>query len=236
MSGWALVTFLTALGFELAIARRSWRDRVSALVFLGSTILASVVIALNHEYYIENNLPFQPFIGFKILSLVIALICPSSVWVGMASLGVAGLMPLERYFFWEPSARAVLGIQEPWLTTLVSILAAIIYVFRLRLNWLREAEIGLAAKLKIIRRLANLLVGTQHLLNTPLQTLELLMRNGNMSEPGVKESLGRAFASIRAVTRILTMINKSAQLESSALPSNPEALEAEMRNILNGES
>jgi hypothetical protein len=207
-------------------------ELLSSIFFLLTTVIISVVICLNHEKYIRSHWPFEPFVGVKIIAAFIPLICPPKRWAGLCSLALLALFPLQRYYSWEPSAQMSLGIQEPWVTTAMVCVATAVYLYRLKLTEVQHAEVKLAVKLESLRQFAKLLLGTQHLLNTPLQTIELLTRNGNGSDPESRATLEKSFNFVRQLTKILSLANVKVQLSDIQLPSNPRELELELKSIV----
>ena len=229
-AGAALLLVIVVMLFLL---RKSAKiEVISSFVFLAITAIISIVICLNHEKYVRSHWPFEPFVGVKIIAVFIPLICPPKRWAGLGSLALLAAFPIERYYSWEPAAQMSLGIQEPWVTTAMVLVASAVYLFRLRLAEVQEAEVRMVVKLESLRQFAKLLLGTQHLLNTPLQTIELLARNGRHEDPEAQVTLEKSFNFVRQLTRVLSLANVKVQLSDIQLPTSPLELEIEMKAVV----
>lgn len=228
-------SFLAAAGFAFIrfMREKSWIEGASSVISIANKVMVIAIIFGNHEYYIESHWPFQPFIGIKIAAFFLAIICPPRRSVGWISLALLGFVPIWRYYFWEPRYQMALGIQEPWVTLVFVIGSAIIYSFRLRLSEFQQFEIEMKVRVKTLARFARLLLGAQHLLNTPLQTIELTVARLTPRGSFDDQKLQQAFASIREVSSLLASIDGHVQWESHmVLPKNSGDLEKDMRSIL----
>lgn len=228
-------TTLAATGFLFIWLNRekTWIEDASAVVWIATTVMVISIIFGNHEYYIESHWPFQPFIGIKIAAVFLPIICPPRRSVGWTTLAIFAFVPVWRYYFWEPAYQMALGIQEPWITFIFVAGSAIVYSFRLRLAEFQQFEIEVAVRVKSLARFARLLLGAQHLLNTPLQTIELTVARLTSRGSSDDKKLQEAFASIREVSNLLASIDGYVQWDSHiVLPKNSGDLEQDVKSIL----
>lgn len=227
-----LSALLASLIFLWIFRHRTWMESVSAGTFFAATVILTTIICLNHEFYIRSHWPFEPFVGFKILAVFVPLICPPNKWAGWASLSLVGLVPVQRYYDWDATSQLAVGIQEPWVTFVFALGAGVIYAFKLRIETVRETEAIVATRVQTLERLITLLVGAQHLLNTPLQTIELLAHKSMLKDPEMAQAFSRAFSAIRNVVRVLSIANTRVPWERVVLPANSVELEAAFNEIL----
>src|SRR5262245_58864807 len=64
-----LAWFTGVLIFMLLIRRRSSSELWSCSLFLATILMGLFLIGFNHAHYIRQTIPFQPFIGIKIISI-----------------------------------------------------------------------------------------------------------------------------------------------------------------------
>ena len=152
--------------------RKTQPTQLASWIYLTNILVTVLMISLNHEYFVRANITFAPFLGIKLLAAIIALQAPMVRWVGYVSFAALLLSPPLQFFHWSPELQANLGHMEPWLTLTIVVCAGFIYQHRLQFFEMLEKKAKLEASAAELRRFTHLLLGAQHLSNTPLQIIE----------------------------------------------------------------
>lgn len=207
----------------------------SSWSFVITTFALCVAIGYNHDYFVRTNFPFEPFIGIKAMAVFFPLLCPPVRWVGWTSMGLLVVLPLHKYWMWDEQARLTLGIQEPYVTVLFVVLGGMIYHYRLRVNEIQAEEVRIEARTKALQQFANMLIASQHLINTPLQKIEILVHlllKKHAEPPDTRQQFDTYFDTIRRVTRVLSYTDGRTQWDTLQLPANPKELETQVKKVL----
>lgn len=211
---------LSIIGFALLQTSFKKPSRnVVGIFFISFVILITISILMNQQHFVENFDVFEPYFVAKLLAISIALSAPPKLWVGWMSLFIVGLAPVIQYYSWPPFYRSQLGAQEPTMTIAFVIVAAVLYINRLRTLTLLKKEVIATEKLTFIQRLGGLMVGLQHLNNTPLQTMEIsleLMREKCPECLSIIESMDRSYHSIVRVNKLLATGSQSVSQNSAS--------------------
>lgn len=215
-----LLAFTIAAYLLLRIFFKKAPIDIIGCFFLSFVILILTSVICNHEYFVENFEMFQPYLGIKLLALSVALFAPPRKWVGWTSFIIISIVPLVQYYHWPTVYRSQLGFQEPAMTLSFVIIAAALYVNRLHTLSLLRKEIIAQEKLAIYQRLGGLMVGLQHLNNTPLQTIEISLHLLKEKCPeciSTIESMERSFHSVRRVNELLATGTAVSQKSASTI-------------------
>lgn len=229
------IVLMVALALEIILRKAPRIEVISSFVFFATTVTMAVFICLNHESYVRNRWPFEPFVGFKMIAVLLPVLCPPNRWSSWSSFAVLAILPLQRYYSWEPVFQTAVGIQEPWVTVVFVIAAAVIYEFRLKLAVVQRMEMELSVRSKTLRRFAHLLLGAQHLMNTPLQRMEILVHLMGTKFPDATplvQKFQACFSSVRQISKILTFADANVHWDAVQLPQNAEHLEAEVKKLI----
>jgi hypothetical protein len=189
---------------------RVFRDRplsvqVVALVVVASTLW--VTIAFTNWYRAEHGERFQPFEGFKLLAIVVALVAPARRWLAAVVILGSGAIAAIEYAAWPAEWTSRLAGQEPWVTILYAAIGFIMYLVRLRNMQLERAATRDRAEAAALERIACVLVAARHLANTPLQSIEATSALLKMKHPEAEDltaKLDRSIKRLRRFTRILS--------------------------------
>lgn len=207
---------------------------IASLVYLLNIFVDGCGVLVNHYQWVQMGVPFEAFFGFKIMSLIVAMQAPTVIWVGWSSLSFLLLAPLIQYFFWNPEQQKLLGVQEPGFTIVVILSCGLIYYQRLKIFSMIQKQAQLQASAQQLRRFAHLLLGTQHLINSPLQVIETAVELIRLKHPETEnlvQKIEAAFEPIRSVSRLLSFGRKHLDWEKVNIALTVEDLEKEIQKI-----
>lgn len=213
-----------------AMKPRIWAERIYIFQLI-STIL---IISQFQQQWVSTGQPFQAFIGLKVLSVLLATKAPTSQRVGWASLFLLFIAPLIQYGGWTPEQQLLVGPQEPWMTLLVVCCSGVIYFQRLRSYRETERQAKMEALTYTSHRYAHLLLGLQHLSNTPLQVIESSLHLLRDQQPESKEILDRmekSFVPLRRISQILSYGKIHLSWQEVQLPTTVEDFEREIQQL-----
>jgi hypothetical protein len=220
-----------SLLFLFALIFKKLSTRSIAWLYIIEVLLLLISISINHQYYVENALRFQPYISIKLLGLFLALTAPALPWVGWTSLVATAAMPLLQYSYWPQAYQFQLPLQEPILTLCFVIVSGTIYLNRLYHLEILKKEIIISQKVLMLERLGGLVAGLQHLNNTPLQTIEMiiaLLRTKHSESEIIIQTLERSYHAILRVNKLLGYCSSS---HSNKSPSTIQELERDIIEI-----
>jgi signal transduction histidine kinase len=216
--------------------RQTQPARLASWIYLANILLIVSITCLNHEFFVRTDITFAPFFGIKMTAAMIALQTPMERWVGITSLAVLLLAAPLQFFHWSPELRDHLGHMEPWLTTAIVICAGFIYMHRLRFFEMLQNEAKLEASAAELRRFTHLLLGAQHLSNTPLQVIEgttQLIRDQFPETEHLVQKIEKAFIPIQNISQLMAFGNKHISWEDVELPTTVEELEKKVHQLSN---
>ncbi len=224
----AIAVVLLCLCVLIMWANRQKRpETLAAMVYFFTTIVVIVDVFINHEVYVGQDLPFMPFIGIKVLCVALALTAPPKRWLGWSSFALCAIVPVIQYFSWAPELRSKVAVQEPWITVMFAIAGAFLYVHRSRVYELLRKE----EQAEALRKYSHLLLASQHLLNTPLQVIELSTSLITRSEEDRKkalENIEKSMSTIRHLNQLLSFGESNIKWNDLRLPGSIEEFE---RNV-----
>lgn len=204
--------------------RKTRSDTLAALIFFVTMIVVIVDVFINHEVYVLQDTHFMPFIGIKILCVALALTAPPKRWLGWLSFALCGIVPVIQYYSWTAEMRAKIAIQEPWITVIFAICGVFLYTHRCRvLELLRKEE-----QAEALRRYSHLLLASQHLLNTPLQVIELstsLITKSEEDRLKALENIEKSMLTIRHLNHLLSFGETNMKWNDLRLPESIEEFE-----------
>ncbi len=147
------------------------RRNFTELVFLVSCVLTLACIMVNNQKLIESGNTAYLFEGYKLFSLLVALIAVQSWKMGAALIGACAVLPIAQYLSWPSSWREQMPA-EPSLTICYVIVSAGAYYYQIK-N-LKTARKLLQTEFAAIelKRYARAMLSARDLSNTPLQTLK----------------------------------------------------------------
>jgi hypothetical protein len=227
-----MATVLAAVA--LFFARKKEPLRLAELIYLFLIFVSVTAVWSCQEYWAQLNQPFQAFIGYKILTVLFAIQAPSSRWVGWGSKLCLFAVPLLQYYLWTPNAQALIGPQEPWLTVVTVACASFIYHRRLKHMQITRNQARLEALSFTSHRFAHLLLGLQHLSNTPLQVIESsiqLLRDRPEEQTEMLLKIEKALTPLIQVSGVLSLDRLQLNWKDVRLPATVQEFETEIAEL-----
>jgi hypothetical protein len=212
-----------ALGLMLRPPRRSSR---CDLAFLAIALPYLPIFWLAELQGGAMGLVREPLLGHKIVILGMAVLAPSSLWLGAGLIaGFAVHAALLLASLHTHGHRLVGVTAEPWVTFLFAAVAIAYLGSRANRRTMMQRLAHLRAEARANRRLARLFLTLRDRANTPLQTLELgtalLERRLLPAEARVLQALRGSIARLRDLSAELP----TAPLPPEGAPDAPDALE-----------
>lgn len=229
-----IVTFFVGLTslWLILIFRHSKSTTLSSVVYVFNAVIAAVGVLINQNSWIQSDLHFHAFAGFKLVAFIVAFQAPPKKWVGWSCLILFFFAPLVQYILWSPVERELIGIQEPWITLLPVLCAGFLYAHRLQFYEHLQKKDRLEASEQEMRKYAHILLSAQHLINTPLQvistTAEMIRMQHPETQPWVQK-IQNAFLPIREINQLLAFGKDWVVWKDIKLPSNIQELETEIK-------
>lgn len=216
--------------FVLWINRKKKPAYLTVVMPLVVSIIVTASVLYNHEEYVQQQILFMPYIGIKILIVTLALSAPPNRWVGWFAFIVSGGAPVAQYYSWAPELRMKLPVQEPWITVIVAVAGIFLYLYRCRVYELMRKE----EQAEALRRYSRLLLASQHLLNTPLQVIELstsLITRSDAERKVALENIKKSMATIRHLNQLLSFGEKTIAWDDIKLPRSIEEFEKNVQEF-----
>ncbi len=221
---WAAMGALSlVLLVYLMSTRRHPSDRRNVQV-LSALVLACLAGATANQWmFLRIGRPFQPFLNFKLLMVLMGLVVARRLWISVALLIGTGIVTLVLFFsLGLGTHRDLISFAEPWVTLVVMGigLAAAVMRDQRRLASLRllRAESEMSA---LFRR-AHMFLALRDQLNSPIQTLVVCA--GQLDSVRPPPELDRVHAGI---DRLVALSGQLADLEYSIPKGVGGALDAE---------
>lgn len=231
-----VMTFAGALSFLLLFHFRKRKSaELASWCYVFNVLISGLGVVYNHHIWVELNQPFTPFFGFKLIAIIVALQAPIIQWVGWSTLLFLFTAPVVQFLTWTNEQREILSLQEPWFTASVIIACGFIYYQRLRIIEMIRREAKLEESALQLRRFAHLLLGTQHLMNTPMQIIESgvdLIRFKSPEVEPIVNTIEKSLNPIRRISRLMSFGRQHLQWENVSLALTIEELEEEIKKIV----
>ncbi|MCU1280198.1 MAG: hypothetical protein JWM53_3744 [bacterium] len=187
----------------LVITRRHATLPLCNAVFLATGLPFLLTVWTGEVERAAWGLPFNPFVGEKLVVLAIAFLAPS-LWVGS---GLIVALALEMALLAKGlglGAHATAG-GEPWITLVYCVVALALLAHRLRRLQLEREIAKLRAEAQASARLARTFHAVRDLANTPLQTvaINLALLEKRPGEPEPLTRIANALARLRELDALL---------------------------------
>ncbi len=237
---WLIWPSMIGIGvFLLLIFTASkWKsEEVTATIFLLAIGYLTFVIGNNHEYYVKNLEIIQPYVGLKLMILVIAWIAPPVQIVGWTSLIGIGAFASFQYFSWDAAHRARMGMQEPMVTYIVLFCGMALYKNRLKVFSLIQTEAEYRTRSTLLTRFAGLLICAKHLSSTPIQTLEFIFANLRVRFPIPEEEtsmISESLEKLRQIDEAMYLSDLPINMDEIQLPLTIEDLKNSVSITIHG--
>jgi len=200
--------------------------RAKQWLFAFSVLNISVNVAINHEIYLREGWNILvPFFGLKLLAVAAALAAPAICLPAHAAFVAIIGAAFAQFLWWTPEQRAWVGLEEPWITIGFVVASYFIWYARRRGIELMRQKAALAAQNEIFKKFAVLLLGAQHLMNSPLQTIAANVRLIELENPESAErvrAIDRAFEVVQKVGQIISFGDDHIHWKDTELPTDLE--------------
>src|SRR5262249_38659223 len=102
---WAATLILNTLLFLFLLLRRPASVAVINLIYTLGTIGAMVQVWLANEQVVRKDAAIDAFLGYKIFAIGMALLMPSSKWVGIGAISLTAVLPVLQTYLWTTAQR-----------------------------------------------------------------------------------------------------------------------------------
>lgn len=207
--GWLVNTGLAAIAFVLLMARRRWsaaQAQVVSLALVGTTLVAQV-----HADWMTalSSVRFAAFEGFKAVALAVATLAPFRPALSYGVVGACAVTPLAVYAAMPAPLRANLPVEAPWTVLVYPLLAAGILMYRVRALRIEREVMRANARREELERFAKVSLAYRDIVNSPLQTIELLCAVLRRNHPEAKELLDHLRNSASRLTAMREMLSRT---------------------------
>lgn len=152
-----------------------------SLSYIASQICCSLIVvsallagAAQNISLAVNGVMHEPFIAFKLTSLVVALLAPTPKRLGIGLIFLCATLPLLIYFFVIPPPQRILMLPpEPWTAILYAVVSGVIYFHRVREADYEKQVIETTLAKEAAEERAAAFLALRDLANTPVQILML---------------------------------------------------------------
>jgi hypothetical protein len=187
-----------------------------------------VTVSRNQWLLLEGDMPFTPFVGNKMLMLVIALALSTRLWLSLGLIAVTLADALLLYLGLHlGDRRDLVSLVEPWITIVYGLIAISISVSGEQRRLTSLSVLRAEADRTSQYRRAGMFLALRDQLNSPLQTLVLcvgqLEGKDGLSAPAI-ERLQSAVNRLRALSSELATLEglAPAELRRASLDAEDE--------------
>jgi hypothetical protein len=222
--GWLTNAGICAVALTALLLRRRWsatQAQAVSLMLIGTTLVAQV-----HADWISalSSKRFAAFEGFKAVALAVATLGPFRPALSYGVVGACAVAPVLLYEVMPAQMRANLPVEAPWTTLVYPLLATGILMYRVRALRMEGEVMRAHARREQLERFAKVSLAYRDLVNSPLQTIELLCAVLRQEYPESKELLDRLR---RCASRLAAMGEMLSQTEHQVVwTSKEEAFDA----------
>lgn len=127
-------------------------------------------------------------------------------------------------------------MQEPWLTLMYVVVSGILYSFRSNQLKIERKSASLQERVEMLQRFAQIVVNTQHQVNTPLQTIENSVSALRKKDPELTSTLtliDRSMDRIRNVMNVFSLADTNMVWKEEIAPVSPEEFEKLVHELNN---
>lgn len=222
--GWLANAGISAVALTVLLLRRRWSAapaQAVSLMLIGTTLGAQV-----HADWFSalSSVRFAAFEGFKAVALAVATLAPFRPALSYGVVGACAVAPVLLYGVMPAQMRANLPVEAPWTTLIYPLLATGILMYRDRALRMQGEALRAHARREQLERFAKVSLAYRDLVNSPLQTIELLCAVLRQEHPESKDLLDRLR---RCASRLTAMGEMLSQTEHQVVwTSKEEAFDA----------
>lgn len=205
--GWLANAGLCAVGLGALLLRSRWsavQAQGVTLALVGTTLAAQV-----HADWMTALTPvrFAAFEGFKAVALAVATLAPFRPALCYGVVTACAVTPVVIYEVMPAPMRANLPVEVPWTTLVYPLLAAGILLYRVRALRTEREMLRAHARREQLERFAKVSLAYRDLVNSPLQTIDLLcamLRRAHPESTDVLDRLGSSTSRLKAMGEMLS--------------------------------
>lgn len=207
--GWLTNAALAAVAFALLRARRRWSAAQAQIVSLA--LVVTTLVAQVHADWMSalSQARFGAFEGFKAVALAVATLAPFRPALCYGVVGACAITPVAVYAVMPAPMRANLPVEAPWTVLVYPMLAAGILMYRVRALRTEREVIRAHARREHLERFAKVSLAYRDLVNSPLQTIELLCGVLRRQHPESQEILDHLRKSASRLTAMGDMLSRT---------------------------
>jgi hypothetical protein len=201
---------------------------VSSLIFLANMSAMLFSVTIGNIYLARMNIPFEAFIGFKLVAFALAFIAPLPMALGYLTLSLCAILPLLDFFIFIPDEfKKNIISPEPWTSVLYAIIALGVYLHRGReVSYERKMATAIEEKRTAEER-AQKFLAIRDLTNSPLQTIiftTALLRKNYPDASHLTVRLEESSVKLQELSDILASYDAEAKLNSSEISFDSKAV------------
>jgi hypothetical protein len=221
---------LAAIAVEFAIllyllrTRRRSSSRRALWAVLALFTMALALVTYNQFWMLRENLPFAPFLGHKLLMVVLGMALATRFRLGVVLIVATAVNAIALWFALDLGAhRHIVSVSEPWATltfTLISLVSLRVLEQRqiASVELLRDE-----AAVSAMQRRASMFLALRDRLNSPLQTLVIsATRASSHLPPSDTKRVQAAVDRLVALSRELAELDVRLPRPSAAFDTNHE--------------
>ena len=207
--GWLTNAGICAVALAVLLMRRRCTARqaeAASLVLIGSTLVAQV-----HADWTSalSSMRFAPFEGFKAVALAVATLALFGPALSYGVVAVCAIAPVVIFALMPAALRVNLPVEAPWTTLVYPLLATGIVMYRVRALRIEREATRAHARREQLERFAKVSLAYRDLVNSPLQTIELVCAVLRKEHPESKELVDRLRRCASRLTAMGEMLSRT---------------------------
>jgi hypothetical protein len=174
-------------------------------------LIGTTLVAQGHADWLSalSSVRFAAFEGFKAVALAVATLALFGPTLSYGVVGVCAVTPVVLYEVMPAALRANLPVEAPWTTLVYPLLAIGIVLYRVRALRTEREVMRAHARREQLEKFAKVSLAYRDLVNSPLQTIELLCAVLRHEHPGSGALLDRLRRSASRLTAMGEMLSQT---------------------------
>lgn len=210
---------------------------LSESLYMLMAVAGLVLTAINNHKLAEVSETTKVFEGYKIASIVLALLAIQNWRIGISLILACGVLPVVQFYSWPEAWReTVYG--GPFVPSVYATVALGTYIYinrsRQKLHSLIQSELETVE----LRRFARMMISAKDLANTPLQILKAGLALARLDPKNLTEHLDqmdRACGKLEQLNKIFSKYESSLDWSSAETMNSEELIQAETESLLAGQ-
>jgi PAS domain S-box-containing protein len=205
---WYSTGALEAALFVFLLAAGPGRGALANPVIVAGAAIAMAQTWVANDLTMRAGTRFHPFEVYKLFSLAVALLAPSSLWIGVGAIAATAVLPLVQTYRWPVSIRQVMPPGEPGVTMFYALVALILLLHRRRQLTAQRDLIRIETKAAYIDRFMRKFLAVRDLANSPVQSLETTLAVLRLKHPDTEPQLERIERQIDRLRKLSTVLSQ----------------------------